>query len=431
MSNLTKVKLGDILDVKRGMSLSGEYYSTNGSLIRLTLGNFTYPECGFKNNTSKSDIYFVGPVKEDFIMKKGDIITPLTEQVRGLLGNTATIPANDTYIQSGDIGKIIPNEKLLNKRFAFYLISSPTVKYQLDSASQQTKIRHTSPDKIKDCVAFLPNLDYQIKVSNLLDNLNNKIETNNKTIQALESLAKTIYDYWFLQFEFPNEEGKPYKSSGGKMDWNDELKREIPEGWRYEELQSKICLTKGISYTSKNIVTGEGIPMINLASIDINRNYKPNELKYFDGDVNESKKCKTFDLLIACTDLTRNADIIGSPILVTNDYDEFTYSMDLVKLETHDNNLNPMYLYGTLRTDFYHNYIKGFASGTNVLHLNTKGIEWYKCVIPTMNIQNKYSDLIKNIHLKKCELIKENQELASLRDFLLPMLMNGQVTFRV
>ena len=83
-----------------------------------------------------------------------------------------------------------------------------------------------------------------------------------------------------------------------------------------------------------------------------------------------------------------------------------------------------------LSTDFYHNYIKGFASGTNVLHLDTKGIELYSAIIPPKNIQDKYSLIVKNIKLKESLIIKENQELAKLRDFLLPLLMNGQVGFK-
>lgn len=177
---MKKIKLGSVLDVRRGTSLSGEYYSTEGNLIRLTLGNFKYPDCGWKENTSKEDIYFIGPIKEEFILKKGDIITPLTEQVRGLLGNTATIPASNKYIQSGDIGLVIPNEEKINNRYAYYLLSSYIVKKQLDAGSQQTKIRHTSPDAIKNCVAYVLDKDNQVKVARLLDDINIKIDINNR-----------------------------------------------------------------------------------------------------------------------------------------------------------------------------------------------------------------------------------------------------------
>lgn len=180
MIELQKIKLGEVLDVKRGMSLSGDYYATEGDYIRLTLGNFNYPECGWKENTSKDNLYYTGKIRDEFLLQKGDIITPLTEQVRGLLGNTATIPIDGIYIQSGDIGLVLPNEKKLNKRFSYYLIASDLVKKQLDSGSQQTKIRHTSPDAIKECIAFVPNLFAQGKISRLLDLIGDKIDKNNK-----------------------------------------------------------------------------------------------------------------------------------------------------------------------------------------------------------------------------------------------------------
>lgn len=183
---MKKIKLGDVLNVRRGTSLSGEFYSTSGQYIRLTLGNFMYPNNGWKDNSSKDDLYFIGDFKKEYLLKKGDIITPLTEQVRGLLGNTATIPEDNLYIQSGDIGLVIPNEKILNKRFAYYLISSPLVKRQLDSGSQQTKIRHTSPDKIKDCTVFIPSIENQEKIAKILDDINFKIEVNNKINDNLQ-----------------------------------------------------------------------------------------------------------------------------------------------------------------------------------------------------------------------------------------------------
>ena len=119
---MTKVKLGDILEAKRGTSLSGEYYDTKGKYIRLTLGNFNYPGGGFKENNIKKDIYFTGPIKKEFILHKGDIITPLTEQVAGLLGETARIPESDKFIQSADVALLIPNEKYLDKDYMYSIL---------------------------------------------------------------------------------------------------------------------------------------------------------------------------------------------------------------------------------------------------------------------------------------------------------------------
>ncbi len=100
--------------------------------------------------------------------------------------------------------------------------------------------------KLMDSIPLnLPSREIQDKIAGLLDSIDSRIENNNKVNQELESMAKTIYDYWLLQFEFPNDDGKPYKSSGGRMVWNDELKKEIPEGWECVQLGEIFLFVKG------------------------------------------------------------------------------------------------------------------------------------------------------------------------------------------
>ena len=186
---LTRYKLGELIDVKRGASLSGEFYATSGEYIRLTCGNFDYHNNSFKPNTSKDNLYYTGNFRPEFLMEKGDIITPLTEQAIGLLGSTAIIPESGKYIQSQDVAKIICNEKLLDKTFAIYLISSPLVKRQLSAGAQQTKIRHTSPDKIKDCIVWIPSLIEQKRIGQLLSSLDAKIALNRAINHNLPTLG--------------------------------------------------------------------------------------------------------------------------------------------------------------------------------------------------------------------------------------------------
>lgn len=429
---MRKIKLGDILDVKRGASLSGEFYAEQGEQIRLTLGNFNYPAGGFKENTSKTNIFFTGEVKQEFILKKGDIITPLTEQVSGLLGETARIPEDNKYIQSGDVGLVIPNENLVDNSFVYYLISSPVVKKQLDAAAQQTKIRHTSPEKIKDCEVWLPNIRHQKFTGELLDAINGKNKNNNKIIAELESMAKTIYDYWFLQFEFPNEDGKPYKSSGGRMIWNEELKREIPEKWRIDLLGNLFTSNRGISYNSKTI-EGNGVPMINLASFNIDGSYKEEGIKVYSGDYSAEKVVKPFDLLMCNTQQTAidyKKDIIGKAFLVPDIFDrDIVTSHHVTTIQVKKDNMK-YFLHRLFNTDYFHKYAAGFTNGTNILGLIFSGVERYKLEIPDNIVLDKFARLMLDIEMKKSKILKENQELISLRDFLLPLLMNGQIGFK-
>ena len=209
------------------------------------------------------------------------------------------------------------------------------------------------------------------------------------------------------------------------MVWNDVLKREIPEGWEVNRVSEVIePIERGISYTSDDIRNRNGIPMLNLACYDKQGEYRSGEFKFFSG--NCTSKVYPFEMFIACTDMTQNADIIGRPIFAPTEYNEYVYSMDLAKITP--KKISKMYLYYTLRTSFYHAYIKPFASGTNVKHLNINGIEMYPILIPVKNIQLKFEEKIKAIKETQQKCLQEIKELTNLRDNLLPLLMNGQVT---
>lgn len=275
----------------------------------------------------------------------------------------------------------------------------------------------------------IPQKDHQDKIVNLLSSIDKKIEANLKMLELLDEELNLIYTKWFLQYDFPTNNGKSYRESNGKMKWDERFEMDIPIDWEVIDLEDYLDFDKGISYTSDDIKSGEGIPMINLASIDVNLSYRPEELKYFNGTISEEKMVMKNDMLIACTDLTRNADIIGCPIFVPDTFPLFTYSTDLVKVIIQDEKLKPEFLFSTLRTPFYHNYIKGFATGTNVLHLDTDGIKWYPIILPSKKIQEKYGEIVRENIEKQNVIIRENQKLKKDRHFLLPLLMNGQVTF--
>ena len=238
---MKKYKLGDLIDVSRGKSLAGEFYATSGNLVRLTMGNFDYINNCFKQNTSKDNLFFSGKVEEKFILNAGDIITPLTEQTPGLLGSTARIPESGKYIQSQDVALVRCKKDKLDDGFAYYLISSESVKKQLGAAAQQTKIRHTSPDKIKDCTVYIPEISIQKKIGNVLSTLDKRIENLRAQNRVLEQTAKTIYDYTFLQ------------CAGHQTTYNKTLNRNIPADWEVKKLGDLCSIFTGKKDVSKRI----------------------------------------------------------------------------------------------------------------------------------------------------------------------------------
>lgn len=415
---LNKVKLGEVLDVKRGTSLAGKYYDVSGDKIRLTLGNFNYPRGGFKLNTSKKDVYFNGPVKDEFVLQKGDVITPLTEQVRGLLGETARIPKSNIFVQSGDIGLLVPNEEKIDKSFMYHLFSSDLIKEQLSKGAQQTKIRHTSPDKIKNCIAWLPELDIQRKIGNFLDNIDQEITNNNFISKELELMAKTIYDYWFLQYEFPDENGKPYKSNGGKMVWNEQLKQEIPVGWKVDNLYKIADFINGIACQKyRPLDNKHKLPVIKITEMH-------------DGFTSKTEFVRDS---ISKDHIINNGDILFSwsaslETMIWN-YGKGGLNQHIFKVIP-KNGFSLHYVYQTLSS-----YIVNFkrmaeARKTTMGHITQDHLKQSRIVIPPQDLINKFENIVKKIYVEITTVDEESQQLKYLRDFLLPMLMNGQVSIK-
>ena len=272
-------------------------------------------------------------------------------------------------------------------------------------------------------------LDNRENQANVLELINKKIELNNRINAELEAMAKTLYDYWFVQFDFPNEEGEPYKSSGGKMVYNSILKREIPEGWCVDRLQSYINFKRGISYKSNEISDIQGKEFLNLNSFSLKGEFKIEGTKYFIGKYNQESLVSSGGLVVAITDVTRNADIIGKAFIIPNIFEDgVLISCDVVSVISE--RLNKFYLEQLFNSTYYHSYIKYYASGTLVLHLNLNGINWFNTILPPVGLLNQFEKFCKPILKKKVVILKENKQLIELRDWLLPMLMNGQVTVK-
>lgn len=276
----------------------------------------------------------------------------------------------------------------------------------------------------------LPPLETQQKIAAVLSALDDKIALNRRMNAKLEQMAKRLYDHWFVQFDFPNADGKPYKANGGKMVWNETLKREIPDGWEVKKLGELFTTNRGVSYSTKTITGDTGIPMINLASFSPDGSYKIDGIKLYTGEYTQEKVLKPFDLVICNTQQTAidfSKDIIGKALLVPDIFEgDITSSHHVNTLKVHNEKLK-FYLYRLFNTDYFHAYISHFASGTNIMGLDFAGVENYTAVIPGDEILSKFADFTLNIEKKKSEIIRENKKLISLRDKLLPLLMNGQV----
>ncbi len=244
-------------------------------------------------------------------------------------------------------------------------------------------------------------IEKQKKLAGVLKSIDNKIESNNKINKELESMAKTIYDYWFLQFEFPNEEGKPYKSSGGEMVWNEELKKEIPVGWevkRVDSILEKIPKTK--KYLTSEYENVGKYPIIDQSK------------KYIAGFTNDKDDVLNYESAIVFGDHTKEIKYINFPFARGADGTQILISKH--------NALSNYLLYLQLQqidlqNQGYSRYFK-FLKEKNI-------------VIPSKIVNDNFNRLIASFCVKMKSNLFENIELGLLRDYLLPMLMNGQIKF--
>jgi len=343
--------------------------------------------------------------RKTYSVKEGDIFLTRTSETLDELGMSSVavkeVP-NATY--SGFLKRLRPkqNDVSYHKFMAFYLRSKLFRKTMTNNAIMT--LRASLNEQIFSYLnLLLPEYKEQKKIGDYLYLLNQKIEVNNKINTELETMAKLIYDYWFVQFDFPDAYGKPYKSSGGKMVYNEALKREIPEGWGADYIENLLAKESRTQKLPKTEYLDEGlIPVID-QSTDFICGYtndestliSTNEPRIVFGDHTRILKLIDFDF-------ARGAD--GTQVLLSNNA-----------------NVPQHYFYHSLLRIDLSNY--GYAR-------HFKFLKQTRVVIPEYELVTKYEEMAKNIYGKIKHNIFETKQLEKLRDWLLPMLMNGQVTVK-
>ncbi|AZR97312.1 restriction endonuclease [Streptococcus suis] len=264
----------------------------------------------------------------------------------------------------------------------------------------------------------------QKNISKLLSKIDQKIALNNQINEELEAMAKTLYDYWFVQFDFPDENGKPYKSSGGKMVYNDQLKREIPEGWGVETLSGLGTIVGGSTPSKSNldnfVESGQGISWI--TPNDLSKNKGNKFISKGEIDISEvgrlSANLKVFP---KGTVLLSSRAPIGYLAIASNELTTNQGFKSFIPNKEYDEN----YIYYVIKQSM--KVIEQNASGSTFKEISSTVLGEILVVKPKINLIKKFQEKVVSINNQIYVNEVQNQELTQLRDWLLPMLMNGQV----
>lgn len=338
------------------------------------------------------------------IPKAGDLI--ITREAP--MGEVCIIPDNIECCLGQRMVLIKPDYSKVDNNFLLYSLLSQYVQIQIKkSEGTGSIVSNLRIPTLKELNIPKRDLINQKNIGKVLSDLDAKIELNNKINAELEAMAKLIYDYWFVQFEFPNEAGKPYKSSGGKMVWNEEMRREIPEGWEVKEFGEMIELfdSQRVPLSSRERMHRKGnIPYYGATSI----------MDYIDDYIFDDEY-----ILMAEDGSVMNEK--GFPIV------QFIFGKTWV-----NNHAHVIQAKKKSNNEFYFQQIKTIPvvlikTGSIQMKINQENLKKHKVLTPSDNLISKYSEKANSIRKELINKIEQNQKLAELRDWLLPMLMNGQV----
>lgn len=414
---MKKIKLGDLLTIKHGYAFKSEHYLHNGNFALVTLANISESN-NFQFDKEKL-IYYGANFPKDVILNEGDLILPMTEQVIGLLGNSAFVPRvkNFSFVLNQRVGKVIPKSNV-DKYYLHFLLATKEVKTQLEYRASGTKQRNISPENIYDVTVFIPELSVQKKIGYVLYSLEQKINLNKKINATLEEMAKTIYDYYFVQFDFPDENGKPYKSSGGKMIFSPELQREIPEGWEVGNLNLIAYYVNGLACQNFRPKDDENfLPVVKIREIHEGINFDTEKVS---ANIPEKNIIDDGDILFSWSATLEVNYWIGGRAGLNQHIFKVIPKKNFCK----------EFVYHQLR-EYVIYFVKIAESRkTTMGHITQEHLNFSRIAIPPKKILSEFEKKISPIHKKIIQSQQENNLLEKLRNFLLPMLMNGQVGFK-
>lgn len=344
------------------------------------------------------------------------------------LGRYAMIPKGFYGCLGRRLAIVRAKDKRVNPHWLYYYFRSPEWgAFIANHTVKGSTVNRISVDDFPSYPIPLPARPAQDVAVEILSAIDQKIDNNANLCAELEAMVKTLYDYWFTQFDFPNAEGKPYRTSGGEMVWNEQLKREIPTGWKATPLSHIISSINTGLNPRDNFVLGSGdIKYVTVKNITT------------DGTLDFSS-CDTLDetsraIVHARSDISAG-DILFASIaplgrcyLIQNTPDDWDINESIFSIRTNRHCVTPEFLYMYFMSDAFIKGATSSSTGSIFKGIRINTLLDMVTALPPSDIVAKYTYKIRDILRLKEQKTEENRELTKLRDWLLPMLMNGQAT---
>ena len=423
MNRLKKYQFSKLYAMSSGISSKPEQagHGTPFASFSTIFNNYFLPETlSDKMDTSKKE-------QETYSIKKGDIFLTRTSETINELGMSCV--ALDDYPNatfSGFVKRLRPLQNNLTyaKYMGFYLRSKFFRKTMTNNAIMTLRAS-LNEDIFSYLNLYLPEYETQKKSGDLLFLLNSKIEINNRIIDKLQLTANLLYNYWFVQFDFPDKNGKPYKSSGGKMEWNEELKRKIPKNWTCYELSQVIKrIATGLN-PRKNFILGNGSNYyVTIKNIDYGRIYLDDKCDKIDGTalriINKRSDLQIGDILFT------SIEPVGITYLIQEKPQNWNINESVFTLRPNHDMVTSVYAYLMLSSQEIRAFTKNVSAGSIHKGVRISVLNTFKIPYSNKELIDKFSSIVSPMLKEMYSRDKENQKLAELRDWLLPMLMNLQ-----
>lgn len=425
MSKIIKYPFSQLYDMASGISSTKEQAGHGSPFVSFStvFNNYFLPDAlpDLMDTSIKE--------QETYSIKKGDIlITRTSETIDELAMSCVAVKDYPRATYSGFTKRLRPKTAGIayHKYLAFYLRSQLFRKAVTNNAFMTLRASFNE-DIFSFLNLYLPEYKEQVKIGDMLYSMEQKIQLNKRICAELEAMAKTLYNYWFTQFDFPDENGKPYRSSGGEMVWNDQLKRKIPKGWDVRPLSHVISsINTGLNprdnfilgngdiqyLTVKNLTTSGTIDFSGCDTVD----EQAREIIHKRSDVSVG------DILFA------SIAPLGRCYLIQNPPEKWDINESVFSIRRNAFRVTSEFLYMYFMSDTFIKAATSSSTGSIFKGIRINTLLDIAAVIPPKDIVTAFTTQVKTLLALKEQKGTENRGLTKLRDWLLPVLMNGQAT---